>query len=121
MTMTSPGRWSRVLPRRRLWLRTLRRILVLIISLNGPKKLAEKALFLFVLIGTGRLGGLRWLPGLDGLASRGSLGLLSGVRHRRRCRRLRTNSKEFLEEIALVAGSHLARLARLSAGNEGSG
>src|SRR5581483_7880316 len=119
--MTSPGRWSRVLPRRRRWLRTLRRrILVLIISLNGPKKLAQKALFLFVIFGIGGLRRLRRLPGLrNRLTSDRGLGLLSGIRHRRGCRRLRTHSEELLEEVTLVAGGHLAGLARLCAGNKG--
>src|SRR5581483_1377077 len=110
ITMTSPGRWSRVLPRRRLRLRTLRRILVLIISLNGPKKLAKKSLFLFVVLGISSLGRLRRLPRLNGLTGHRSLGLLSGIRHRRRRRRLRTYSEELLEEVALVTGSHLAGL-----------
>src|SRR6185437_10550618 len=101
ITMTSPGRWSRVLPRRRLWLRTLRRIWVLIISLNGPKKLAKKPLFLLVVVGTGRLGRLPRLSRLDRLSRDGSLSLLSGVRHRRRCRRLWSHSEEFLEEVTL--------------------
>src|SRR6185437_3336546 len=118
ITMTSLGRWSRVLPRRRRWLRTLRRILVLIISLNGPKKLVKKALFLLVVFGIGGLGRLRRLSGLDRLTWDRSLDLLSGIRHRRRCGRLWTNSQEFLKEVALVASGHLARLARLSAGDE---
>src|SRR5205807_2656685 len=106
---------SRVLPWCRRGRRTLRRILVLIIPLNCPEKLAKKALFLLIVLGTlGRLGRLhhRW--------GRKWLGCLLGrISHRHWRSRMGSDTEDLLEEIPLIARSHLAGLIRLGAGEEG--
>src|SRR4051794_25800111 len=105
---------SRVLPGGRLWRRTLRRILVLIIPLNGPKKLAKKALFLLLVITSGHLG--RWGRGRG--RQRTLSHLLRGSRSGGRSGGMRSNPKKLLKEIALVSGGHFTGLAGFGAGDE---
>src|SRR5262249_2992977 len=108
---------SRVLPWCRRGRRTRRRILVLIIPLYCPQKLAKKAPFLFVVLITfGRRGRPPHPRG------RGRpLGCLPGkLKHRRVGPRLRSRPEDLLEEIPLVPGGHFAVLIWLGARYKGS-